>query len=141
MQTICVLSCTTLAAIGTAPSGAARNIRVERISNTAVEVTWEDPVVEQTTLGGRITGYRVVIGNRKCTTELQTWTVQDNVNTVRFGSLEPGGRYCVRIYPFNNDGPAPENIVKDSAVTTKLPDLLGELHGPRLSVFDLALLC
>ena len=89
---------------------------------------------------GRITGYRVVIGNRKCTTELQTWTVQDNVNTVRFGSLEPGGRYCVRIYPFNNDGPAPENIVKDSAVKFKLPDLLGELTPPHLSLNDLTLL-
>jgi hypothetical protein len=147
-----------------APSGPARNIRVERISTTAIEVTWNNPDPEHInavggitgykvvigsrdcrgeskktknttnlkvvfdglkpgTVGG-ITGYRVVIGNRKCTTELQTWTVQDNVNTVRFGSLEPGGRYCVRIYPFNNDGPAPESIVKDSAVTTKLPDLL-----------------
>jgi hypothetical protein len=107
-----------------APSGPARNIRVERISTTAIEVTWEDPGRQHINAVGGITGYRVVIGNRKCTTELQTWTVQDNVNTVRFGSLEPGGRYCVRIYPFNNDGPAPESIVKDSAVTTKLPDLL-----------------
>ena len=106
-----------------APSGPARNIRVERISTTAVEVTWEDPAPEHINAVGGITGYEVVIGSGECRGESKKPRNTTNLKVV-FDGLDPGNRYCVRVFPLNSIGAAPNGIVRNSAVTVELPDVL-----------------
>ena len=108
--------------IPTAPCGPARNIRVERISTTAFEVTWKDPVPEHINAVGGIPGYRVVIGSINCTNTIKS-TQTTNLKVV-FDGLKPGTMYCVRVFPLNSIGAAPDDIVRDSAVTVELPDVL-----------------
>ena len=108
-----------------APSGPARNIRVERISTTAIEVTWNNPAPEHINAAGGITGYKVVIGSGDCRGELEKPkpNITTNLKFV-FDGLNPGNEYCVRVFPLNNIGAAPDGIVKDSAVRVKLPNVL-----------------
>ena len=107
------------------PSGPPRNIRVERISTTAVKVTWEDPAPEHINAVGGITGYEVVIGSKKCRkTEKSIETT--NLKAV-FDGLKPGTMYCVRLFPLNSIGAAPDDIVRDSAVTVEFPHVLRKL--------------
>ena len=105
-----------------APSGPARNIRVERISTTAVEVTWEDPGRQHINAVGGITGYRVVVGNNNCRSTIKS-TQTTNLKVV-FDGLEPGAVYCVRVFPLNSIGAAPNGIVRNSSVRVELPDVL-----------------
>ena len=104
------------------PSGPARNITVERISTTAVSVTWEAPDYENINAVGGITEYRVVIGNRNCNS-ISKSSETTNLRVV-FDSLEPGSSYCVRVFPLNNVGVTPNDIVRNSAVRVELPDVL-----------------
>ena len=99
---------------------------MERIGFTAVSVTWEAPDYEGINAVGGITGYRVVIGNRRCNQNL-TSSETTNLRVV-FDNLEPGSSYCVRVFPLNNVGATPNDIVRNSAVRVELPDL------PRKSV-------
>ena len=69
-----------------------------------------------------ISGYRVVIGNRKCSQNL-TSSETTNLRVV-FDNLEPGSIYCVRVFPLNNVGVTPNDIVRNSAVRVELPDVL-----------------
>ena len=105
-----------------APSGPARNIGVERISTTAVEVTWGDPGRQHINAVGGITGYRVVVGNNNCRSTIKS-TQTTNLKVV-FDGLEPGAVYCVRVFPLNSIGTAPNGIVMNSAVRVELPDVL-----------------
>ena len=111
------------------PSGPARNITVERIGFTTVSVTWEVPDYEDINAVGGITGYRVVIGNRRCNQNLKL-SETTNLRVV-FDNLEPGSIYCVRVFPLNNVGVTPNDIVRNSAVRVELPYL------PRKSVVKL----
>ena len=104
------------------PSGPAVNITVERISTTAVNVMWEAPDYEDINAVGGITGYRVVVGNRKCT-RISKSSETTNLRVV-FDDLEPGSSYCVRVFPLNNVGVTPNDIVRNSAVRVELPDVL-----------------
>ena len=71
---------------------------------------------------GGITGYKVVIGSRNCTNTIKS-TQTTNLKVV-FDGLKPGNVYCVRVFPLNNIGAAPDDIVRDSAVIVELPDVL-----------------
>ena len=84
-------------------------------------MTWEAPDYEDINAVGGITGYRVVIGNRcnQNVTSSETTKLR-----VVFDNLEPGSSYCVRVFPLNNVGVTPNNVVRNSAVRVDLPDVL-----------------
>ena len=73
---------------------------------------------------GGITGYSVIIGNSNCRTMRSTLTTKLKIV---FGGLVPGTVYCVRVFPLNNIGAAPDDIVRNSAVRVELPDVLCKL--------------
>jgi hypothetical protein len=106
------------------PSGPARSISVDRISNTALQVTWESPDHANTNPVDSITGYSAVVGLNNCSNEAQIWTVRSTVNEVTFDNLRPGGKYCVRIYPINKHGPALEETVQAFDQVINFPNLV-----------------
>ena len=71
---------------------------------------------------GGITGYEVIIGSKKCR------KTEKSIETTKFkvviDGLKPGTVYCVRVFPLNSIGAAPDGIVRNSSVIVELPDVL-----------------
>ena len=71
---------------------------------------------------GGITEYRVVIGSKNCR-KIEKSSETTNLKVV-FDGLKPGTVYCVRVFPLNNIGASPNDIVTNSSVIVELPDVL-----------------